>query len=66
MVMSTADSSNALYTKDHAALKPFDSSSDGLRTKDGIVLVPQPSHDPEDPLACCLSPFIINSVPTEY
>lgn len=66
MIMPTYDSSNALDTKDHAAFKSFDLSSDGLRTKDGIVLVPQPSQDPEDPLACCLSPFIINSVPTEY
>ncbi|PYH32206.1 MFS general substrate transporter [Aspergillus neoniger CBS 115656] len=50
MIMPTYDSSNALDTKDHAAFKSFDLSSDGLRTKDGIVLVPQPSQDPEDPL----------------
>ncbi|KAI2842545.1 hypothetical protein CBS76997_7646 [Aspergillus niger] len=50
MEKPTDDLPTPLDTKDHAAFKSFDLSSDGLRTKDGVVLVPQPSQDPEDPL----------------
>lgn len=66
MEKPTDDLPTPLDTKDHAAFKSLDLSSDGLRTKDGVVLVPQPSQDPEDPLACCFFPYITHSVPAEY
>ncbi|PWY88107.1 hypothetical protein BO94DRAFT_535110 [Aspergillus sclerotioniger CBS 115572] len=59
MANSLATRSTVDEAKGHLAVKSVGIQRDGQQTRDGIVLIPQPSQDPDDPLVSW-DPCILN------